>query len=76
MTVKELIQELNKHYENLEIAIAIDNTEENRLEVIQCGDKVYILKNSKIRIDELENRIKKMEFHNCITSLNSLIQRR
>ena len=76
MTVKELIQELNKHYENLEVVIIIDNTEENRLEVIQCGDKIYISKNSKIRIDELENRIKKMEFHNYITSLNSLIQNR
>lgn len=70
MIIKELIEQLNKYDENLEVIIAIDDKQEDRLEIGKHYDKLFITKDTKIRIDELQNEIKRMKFESLIDSLS------
>lgn len=70
MIIKELIEQLNKYDENLEVVISIDDKQENRLEIGKHYDKLFITKDSKVRIDELQNEIKRMKFESLIDSLS------
>lgn len=70
MKIKELIQKLNKYDENLEIIISIDEKEENRIEIKKCNDKIFITKDYKIIMNELQQKIKKIELENWLNSLS------